>query len=111
MGRTVPSYRMVLEHELHGWKRFSDFLRKEEQVYFEEMMDACRLYASYAGAACRPIPSEAIFMSILQYHQKQIRELKKQLAQLQAEKTETTSTTGAKATIQTVAAEAGEAKG
>lgn len=87
MGRTVPSYRMILEAEIQDWKRFSTPLRQEDKIQFEELMNACRHYASYASAACRPIPSDAMFMSILLHHQKLIRDLKAQVEQLQAEKT------------------------
>ncbi len=92
MGRTVPSYRILLEEEIRDWKRFSTPLRQADKVQFEELMTACRLYASYAGAACRPIPSDAIFMSILLHHQKLISELKSQIEQLKNEKTANTTT-------------------
>ncbi len=93
MGRTVPSYRMILEEEIRDWKRFSTPLRQADKAQFEELMTACRLYASYAGAACRPIPSDAMFMSILLHHQKLIIELKSQIEQLKNEKTANTMTT------------------
>lgn len=83
---------MILESEIQDWKRFSDSLRKDDKAFFEAMMDACRLYASYAGAACRPIPAEAMFMSILFHHQKLLSELKTQVEKLQNEKTITSPT-------------------
>jgi len=39
MGRTIPSYRISLEEELKRWERFRDFLRIDERVIFEDMMD------------------------------------------------------------------------
>jgi hypothetical protein len=31
MGKTVPSYRMAIESEIHHWKNFRDALRSEEE--------------------------------------------------------------------------------
>ncbi len=78
---------MNLETEIRDWKRFSTPLRQADKIQFEELMTACRLYTSSAGAACRPTPSDAMFMSILLHHQKLISELKAQIEQLKNEKT------------------------
>ncbi len=89
---------MTLEVEIRDWKRFSTPLRQEDKIQFEELMNACRLYAPYAGAACRPIPSDAMFMSILLHHQKLISELKSQIEQLKNEKRTSTPATKVEAT-------------
>jgi len=39
MGRTIPSYRIILEEELKRWERFRDTLSIEERAVFEDMMD------------------------------------------------------------------------
>ena len=90
MGRTVPSYRMAIEAEIRDWKHFSTSLRQADKAPFEELLTVCRHYASSASAACRPLLSEAVFMSILLYHQKLINELKSQIEQLKKEKTTST---------------------
>jgi hypothetical protein len=82
MGRTIPSYRMNLEAEISDWKSFSTPLHKADKAQFDELMTTCRLYTSCAGAACRPTPSDAMFMIILLHHQKLISELKSQIEQL-----------------------------
>jgi hypothetical protein len=76
LGRTVPSYRMILEREIQKWEAFLKALRKEDRDAFEELMNACRSYASAAGAATRPVITEAMFMSILLSHQKNLKEFK-----------------------------------
>ncbi len=81
MGRTIPSYRMVLEEEIAGWKKFGIALRQEDRDLFEEMLNTCRLYASASGAATRPIPAEAMFMAILLHHQKMLSQLRRELEQ------------------------------
>lgn len=83
MGRTVPSFRMVLETEIAKWRSFLQTLpSKAEKEAFEELMNHCRRHAGAAGAAVRPIPSEAMFMSILLAHEKMILEVKKSIQDL-----------------------------
>lgn len=84
MGRTIPSYRMILEREIEKWKGFVRALRADDGVAFEELMDTCRRYASAAGAATRPIILEAMFMSILLSHQKMLREIEAALEKLRS---------------------------
>lgn len=84
MGRTVPSYRMILESEIKKWEGFLRALRKDDKAAFEELMNTCRRYASAAGAATRPIIAEAMVMSILVNHQKALREFKVLIEKLKA---------------------------
>ena len=52
MGKTVPTYRMALEFEIHRWKGFKKALRdKEDQEAFEELMDMCRNNAMASSSA------------------------------------------------------------
>ena len=54
MGKTVESYRMALEEEIHRWDGFAKALRKEDREAFEELMDMYRSYASEGNNAKRP---------------------------------------------------------
>ena len=85
MGRTVPSYRMVLETEIAKWKGFLKALpsRKEKEA-FEELMNHCRRHAGAAGAAVRPILSEAMIMSMLLAHEKMILEMKESIRSIES---------------------------
>ncbi len=84
MGKTVPSYRMILEREIKSWEGFLRALRKEDREALEELMNECRRYASAAGAATRPIVAEAMFMSILLSHQKSLKEFKVALEKIKS---------------------------
>jgi len=75
MGRTIPSYRIMLEEELKRWERFQDFLRLDEREVFQDMMDECRRHASAAGAGAFPSKTEGMFLSILFAHHKALKEL------------------------------------
>ena len=79
MGRTVPSYRMILEREIAKWRGFFDALRRDDRAIFEELMNHCRRHVSAAGAATRPIITEAMSMSILLSHEKALKKIQSTL--------------------------------
>ncbi len=79
MGKTVESYRMALEDEIRRWKGFEKALRTEDREAFEELMDACRNYASAGSNATQPILFEPMIISILLSQQKKIMRLEKKL--------------------------------
>jgi hypothetical protein len=79
LGRTIPSYRWKLEEEIASWKNMRDFLRIDERVLFDDMMDLARERASEAGAAVRPSILETMFMTLLFQHHRLIRRLEKTL--------------------------------
>jgi len=83
LGKTVPSFRMMLESEIAKWKEFVKALPgNSDKEAFEELMNYCRNYASAAGAAVRPIVSDAMFMSILLAHEKELKKIKATLEKL-----------------------------
>jgi hypothetical protein len=75
---------MALEREIKKWEGFLRALRRDDRAAFEELMNACRRYASAAGAATRPILTDAMFMSILLSHQKVLREIEDALEKLRS---------------------------
>jgi hypothetical protein len=79
MGKTVESYRIALEDEIRRWKGFEKALRTEDREAFEELMDACRNFASAGSNATQPILFEPMILSILLYQQKKILRLEKKL--------------------------------
>ena len=79
MGKTVESYRMALESEIHRWNGFARALRKDDREAFDELMDMCRNNAMAAGNACNPIIFEPMAMSILLAQQQKLRELEHKL--------------------------------
>jgi hypothetical protein len=79
MGKTVESYRMALEDEIRRWKDFEKALRTEDREAFEELMDACRNFASAGSNATQPILFEPMMLSILLFQQKRITRLEKKI--------------------------------
>ena len=83
VGRTIPSFRMILETEIAKWNGFLKGLpSKKEKEAFVELMNHCRRHAGAAGAAVRPIPTEAMIMAMLLAHEKMIREITKSIQEL-----------------------------
>lgn len=72
MGKTIPPFRMVLERTVKEWEKYRRALRKEDQEAFDRLMDACRVRSSASGQVARPVPLEAMFMSILLEHQRRL---------------------------------------
>ena len=79
LGKTVPSYRVALDHEIQRWNGFSRALRQDDRMGFEQLMDICKNYASAASNATRPVLFEAMAMTILLDQQKTINQLQKKL--------------------------------
>ena len=77
MGRTVPSFRTALEHEIHSWKPFKRAIRGEEKEIFDKMMNHARNHATAGMNAARFDVLEAVFMSIILEQQKEIEDLKR----------------------------------
>ena len=82
MGKTVESFRIVLEGEIIRWSGFARALRKPECEAFDEIMDICRSYASESSNATNPIVFESMVMSILLFQQRRIRKLETVLQEI-----------------------------
>lgn len=65
MGRTLPTYRNLLEEEISRWNDFRRALDRRDQEVFDELMTWCRRHASAAGYQASVYPYEAMVLSIL----------------------------------------------
>jgi hypothetical protein len=70
---------MVVEAEIEKMKRFQEFLRRDDRVIFEDMLDQCRLLASAASVMASPIKQVPLILSMLFAHHKKLAELEKRL--------------------------------
>jgi len=77
MGRTIPSWRMIVEDELVRLKRFREFLRSEDKEVFDDLLNQCRLYASYAGSMASPVKEIPLIVSMLFGQHKRLMELER----------------------------------
>lgn len=79
MGRTIPSWRIVVEGEVERLKKFRDSLRLEDKMIFEDLLNQCKLYASAASALASPVKEVPLIFSMLFAHHKRIMKLETQL--------------------------------
>jgi len=75
MGRTVPSFCMLLEGILEELSAFRRALMGEERNAFDSLINKARQHASPCTVAPLLDPMEAMFLSILLEQQKEINSL------------------------------------
>jgi hypothetical protein len=80
MGRTVPSFRMLLEGIVEELSVFRRALRGEDRAAFDNLMNMARQHASSCTVAPLLDPMDAIFLSILVEQQKEINSLSETLS-------------------------------
>jgi hypothetical protein len=79
LGRTIPSWRTVIEQDLAELSRFREFLRSEDKEVFDDLLNECRLYASYASTMAYPIREIPLLMSILFGQHRRLMELERKV--------------------------------
>ncbi len=72
MGRTVPSFRMLLEGIIKDLSVFRRALRGEDKVAFDRLTNKARVHASSCTVAPLLEPMDAVFLSILVEQEKEI---------------------------------------
>jgi hypothetical protein len=72
MGRTVPSFRNLLEEIIKELSVFRRALRGEDKIAFDSLMNKAREHASSCTVAPVLEPMDAIFLSILVEQQKEL---------------------------------------
>ena len=79
MGRSIPSFRQLLEIEKLKLASFKKMLpTKNDRQTFDEIFDNVRLYTSYLGNASNPITLESVFMGAIFHNYKQILQITKE---------------------------------
>lgn len=76
MGRTVPTYRVILEHVIRKWDNFRRALRRDDREAFDKMMNKARMHSSASVYNIQVDPTESMFMSILLEQEKELDRLK-----------------------------------
>ncbi len=82
MGRTVPTFTMVLQQEIDSWGKFRRGLRKEDQEALDDLFRAAQLQLAGSAYAARPIPFESVAMAMLLAQQQRIRKLEEAQAEM-----------------------------
>ena len=82
---------MVVEAEIAKLRKFQEFLRTDDKLVFQDLLNQCKLYAPYASTMTSTIKEVPLFISMLFGQHKRIIELEKKILMLEtlATKTET----------------------
>jgi len=76
MGRTVPTFRVLLEEIIAELSVFRRALRGEDRAAFDSLMNKAREHASSCTVAPALDPMDAVFLSILVEQQKELNSLR-----------------------------------
>ncbi len=80
MGRTTPTFRLLLDRLENEWRDYRRGLTMEQQHAFDILFQKARAHASASSNAGRSEPMEAVFISILLEHEMELRTLRQELA-------------------------------
>lgn len=79
MGRTVPTFRQLIDHAAARWTKFRRALRREDREPFDRLFRRARLYTQAATYQCSDDPMEAILLSVALDQEKRIRALEERV--------------------------------
>lgn len=79
MGRTVPTFRNMIELFGFEWNDFKRALRYNDKKAFDELLNHARRHGAAGTNIVNPNPFEPIVISILIEHEKSIKKLMKKL--------------------------------
>jgi hypothetical protein len=82
MGRTIPSWRIIVDIEIAALSRFKQFLGPEDRAVFDDLLTQCKLYAPYAGALASPVREVPLLLSMVFAQHKRLMELEKRLKEV-----------------------------
>jgi hypothetical protein len=88
MGRTIPTFRQMIESFGREWAEFRRGLRKEDQELFDALLNHARRRSAAGHNFAHAISFEPIVISILLEHEKQLYELKKEKSDIENNKAE-----------------------
>ena len=77
MGRTVPTFRQLVDDAIARWAKFRRALRREDQEYFDRLFRRVRSYTQAATYQASDNPMEAILLSIALDHEKRLAALER----------------------------------
>jgi hypothetical protein len=79
MGRTIPSWRIIVEQEMAAMSTFKQFLGPEDRAVFDDLLSQCKLYAAEAGLLASPVKGVPLLLSMIFAQHKKLTELEKRL--------------------------------
>ena len=81
MGRTVPTFRQLIEDTAQRWAKFRRALLREDQQHFDRLFHRARCYTQAGTYQCHDNPMETILLSIALDQEKRLAKLEQLLQQ------------------------------
>ena len=79
MGRSIPSFRQLLEIEKLKRSSFKRLLpTKRDKMEFDKVFDNVKLYTTHLGNASNPVPLESVLMGAIFHDYKQLLQITKE---------------------------------
>ncbi len=91
MGRTLPTFNTYLEQEMAQWAPYRRALRKEDKPAFDRLFAFAKRHMAEAAFVARPIPFDAVLMSVLLEQAKSIENLEQRIKAFEGAAPETTA--------------------
>jgi hypothetical protein len=85
LGRTIPSFRIALEHEIVSWSQYRRSLGVGSREVLDAMFNKARTYCSASSNAVRPVKFEGLFMAMAFDHARRIEDLAVAIEKLRLE--------------------------
>lgn len=82
VGRTIPTYRRMLDRLEAEWKDYAAVLRRREREAFEALWSQARRHAAAATNQAPLEPLDAAVMSVLLEHEMRLARLERELQEL-----------------------------
>ncbi|HET6405122.1 MAG TPA: hypothetical protein VFH78_10780 [Candidatus Thermoplasmatota archaeon] len=83
MGRTEPTFRLLLERIEAEWRDYRRGLSPREQEAFDALFQKARAHASASSNVGRVDPLESVLLSMLLEHEMELRDLRMRLVRLE----------------------------
>ena len=82
MGRTIPSFRMLLNAEIAKWREFRSKLPNNDKSAFDDLLNNSKLHSSASQCALRTNVFESLCMAIILNNQKRLEDIAARIEQM-----------------------------
>jgi len=79
MGRTIPSWCIIIEQKIAELSRFKQFLRPEDRAVFDDLLTQRKLFAAGGEVFTSPVKEMSLLFWMIFAQHKRLTELEKRL--------------------------------
>ena len=77
IGRTIPSWGIIVEQKIAELSKFKQFLRQEDRVVFDDLLTQCKFYAAGGRVFASPVKEMSLLFWMIFAQHKRLIELEK----------------------------------